>query len=284
MIYHDMPMLDYMKLRGFSNSVAWRVISQSPHHARYSQTAASKHSDTAAIGTIADMLLLEGNEDGLTLIDADSWRKADTKAQRDAAYAEGKTPLLKKDIEPIREMVSSARRFVENSEIKGVFDSGHAQVTLDWDDGGLRCKIRPDYLTDKWHISLKTTDASAKPDSWIRRQLSPMGYGFGVSFYERGLLANNIDVQHRLLVIEQNPPFACSLVAIAPSKKAIEDARVERAIAIWRKCKELGKYPSYSTQTHYAEASPWELADHEEQENDDSAFFTDKELEGGIPL
>lgn len=283
-ITHDLPMPEYLKMRGFSSSVAWRAMSQSPFHARYSQTAPSDYSAAADVGTIAHRILLEGHEDGITLIDADDWRTKAAKEQRDAAYAEGKTPILAGKMDAIRYMVGAARKFVEQSEIAGVFDTGNAEVTATWDDDGLPCKIRPDYLTDKWHISLKTTPGSANPPSWIRRQLSPMGYDFGLAFYARGLLANGIDVQHRLLVIEQNPPHGCSLIALAPSKADIADAMVEQAIQIWKRCKATGVYPSYSFQTHYAEASPWELAEAEERENDDSAFFNDEELKGGVPL
>lgn len=265
-VQHDLPMAEYLKMRGFSNSVAWRVISQSPFHARYSQTAPSEESGVADVGTIAHRVLLEGHENGIALIDADDWRTKAAKELRDAAYAEGKTPLLARKMEPIRDMVAAAHKFVAQSEIAGVFDSGHAEVTADWNDDGLVCKIRPDYLTDKWHISLKTTPGSANPASWMRRQLTPMGYDFGLMFYERGLLANNIDVQHRILVIEQEPPYGCCLIGLAPSKRDVAERAVEQAIAIWRTCKAKDEYPGYSTHTHYAEASPWELADAEERE------------------
>ncbi len=278
-----LPMQDYMKMRGFSNSVAWRVITQSPFHARYSQTAPREEAGVADIGTIAHKILLEGSEEGIALIDADDWRTKAAKELRDAAYAEGKTPLLERKMEPIRDMVAAARKFVAQSEIAGVFDTGNAEVTIDWNDDGLPCKIRPDYLTDQWHISLKTTPGSANPASWIRRQLTPMGYDFGLMFYERGLLANNIDVDHRLLVIEQEPPYGCCVVALAPSKREIAGNMVHRAIQIWKNCKATGVYPCYSTETHFAEAAAWEHTEALERENDDGAFFSDAETEGGIP-
>lgn len=266
----NLPMSDYLKMRGFSSSVAHRVITQSPFHARYSQTAPRDDSGVADIGTIAHRILLEGHEDGIALIDADDWRTKAAKEARDTAYAEGKTPLLARKMEPIRDMVAAARKFVAQSEIAGCFDRGDAEVTLDWDDDGLPCKIRPDYLTDDWHLSLKTTPGSANPASWIRRQLTPMGYDFGLEFYRRGLRANGIgeECQHRILVIEQEPPYGCSLIALAPSKRDIAERAVEQAIALWKRCKATGEYPCYSTQTHYAEATTWELADAEEREID----------------
>lgn len=266
MISFNLPMADYLALDAFSSSVAFRVVTQSPYHARYSQIAPENYCKTADIGTAAHKILLEGTEDGIVLIDAPDWRTNAAKAERDAAYAECKIPLLVHQIDAIRAMVNSVRSFVEKTEIAKVFGSGNAEVSIHWDEGGLLCKARPDYLSDDWHISLKTTSASANPALWIRRQLTPMGYDFGLAFYERGLKANGVKVQHRLLVIEQNPPYGCSLIALGPDKKAISTALVQQSIETWKRCVETGEYPGYPTDTHYAEATPWELAEAEERE------------------
>jgi hypothetical protein len=90
-----------------------------------------------------------------------------------------------------------------------------------------------------------------------------MGYDFSLRFYHRGLLANDLDVEGRILVIEQKPPFGCSLFALSPGKVAIADAMVEHAIKLWGECIKTGMYPSYTTETAWVEVMPWELADAE---------------------
>lgn len=260
-ITHDLSMTDYLALDALSSGAAFRALTQSPLHARHYQTTASDNSKVADIGTVAHRMLLEGHENDIVWVEADDWRTNAAKAVRDEAYLCGKTPLLVKQADGIRTIVSAAKAFLETTECAGVLGSGQAEVTVEWDEKGVACKARPDYLTTDWHLSVKTTSASANPTTWARRQLTPLGYDFSLMFYRRGLIANGIDVKHRLLVIEQSEPFGCALVALDPSKQAMCETMVIQALQIWQKCQKAGEYPGYSRETHYAEALPWELAE-----------------------
>jgi hypothetical protein len=44
---------------------------------------------------------------------------------------------------------------------------------------------------------------------------------------------------------------------------------VERAIRTWAECVAAGKWPSYENHIHYAEATSWQLAQHEAELQDD---------------
>lgn len=265
----NIPMADYLAIDAFSSGIAHRVITQSPRHALYSRVAPRGPSTVSNKGEIAHKLLLEGNEDGIVSVAADNWKTKAAQTERDTAYAEGKIPILDREMPPIRVMVSAAKNCVaESSEIAGVFEDGNPEVTVTWDDDGLPCKIRPDFLSNQWHISVKTTNVvgGANPRYWTRTQLTPSGYDMQMQFYRRGLIANGIDVEHRFLVIEQNPPYGCSIIALAPNKAAIADVDVERSINIWRECLATNVFPGYPTGTFWAEAASWELAAAEERE------------------
>lgn len=265
-VQFGISMADYLSLDGLSSGVARETIAKSPFHAKYLKYGRDMWSKPATAGTIAHQLLLEGNEDGIVLVDAADWRTNAAKEARNAALADGKNPILIHQIEDIRRMVNAARVAIDQSELAGIFGSGQPEVTVDWEDNGIVCKARPDYLTKDWHISVKTTEASAEPVSWVRRQMNPNGYDFGLAFYKRGLEKNDIRVEHRLLVIEQNPPFGVSILALTASKWAIADALVDEAIKTWAKCLETATFPGYANKTHWAEATPWELAEAEERE------------------
>jgi hypothetical protein len=176
--------------------------------------------------------------------------------------------LLKGEMEPIRTMVNRAKWFVEQSELAGIFDNGKPEVTVEWDDNGLPCKARPDLLSDDFHLSVKTTNhiGGAHPAYFSRHTLGSNGYDFAQMFYRRGLEKNDIYVEHRILVIEQQKPHGCCIVKLSAGKEAIAGADVERAIATWRECESSGHYPGYSYDTFEAEATPWELAAAEERE------------------
>lgn len=266
-IQFDLAMSDYLAMDALSSGVAHRVINQSPLHALNSKTF-RKPSAQSNIGELCHRLLLEGHEENIVLIDAENFLTKAAKTERDQAYKDGKVPILARDMAPIRTMVAMAKHFVEQTEIAGIFESGRPEVTVTWDEDGLLCKARPDWLSDEWHLSVKTTNvlAGANPASFSRKTLTPQGYDFNLEFYRRGLEKNGINVQHRILVIEQNKPHGCCLIALEPNKAAIAAADVERAIGIWRECEKTNTFPAYPTETFWAEALPWEMAEAEERE------------------
>lgn len=268
MIKYDVPMADYLAMDALSSGVAFKAINLSPAHALHYKTTERNHKD-ADRGQIIHQLLLEGHEENLVPIDAEDWRTKAAKEARDAAYAENKFPILAKEVEGIRESVKRALAFIETTELKGIFGNGHAETTVEWDEDGMLCKARPDYLKlDRdgtgWHISVKTTSASADPLTWSRRQMAT-GYDFSMAFYDRGLRANGMNVEHRFLVIEQTAPFGVAVFALAPAKAALADADVERAIRLWHRCLETNSFPGYSNRTHWVEPRPFEIADAEER-------------------
>lgn len=266
-IYYDISMPDYLAIEALSSSLAVKAVTESPRHAlQYS--AERRQSNVADKGTVAHKLLLEGNEGGIVEIDAMDFRKNETKALRDEAYAAGKIPLLTEQMKGVRRMVVAAKQYIEQGELATAFETGKPEVTVIWEEKGVLCKARPDLLSDGFHVSVKTTAASASGPLWARRTMTPSGYDIGLQFYQRGLKANGIDVQHRFLVIEQNAPYGCSVIALEPNKRVICDTFVDDAIRVWGECLENNNFPAYSPLTYFAEATPWELAAAEEREYD----------------
>lgn len=265
-IRQNIPMADYLATPALGSGTALRTINQSPFHAKYHQENERDNSKVADIGIVAHRMLLENSEDGIKWIEADDWRTKAAKEIRDQAYSDGQIPLLFKQQRNIRAMVDAARHFINCSEVREMLTDGNPEVTVEWDDNGVLCKARPDYLSDNFHVSVKTVNGITSPAAWIRYQLSSCGYDFGLQFYERGLIANGVDVGHRILVIDQVAPYGCFLVGLDPAKKAICDSNVDRAIRTWGECVTSGIFPGFETRTMFAEPTPWELAEAEERE------------------
>jgi hypothetical protein len=262
-IQHGLDMSSYLAMDALSSTVAFEVVNRSPFHAKYKKTSGALWAKTADIGTVAHKMILENSEEGIVLVDAADFRTKAAQQARDEAYSEGKTPILAHQLDEIRRMVNAARASIADSELAVEFGKGDAEVSIDWEDHGITCKARPDYLTERFHISLKTTAASAEPSVWSRRQLGPSGYDFQLAFYDRGLRKNGIQVKHRLLVVEQNPPYGCCVIELGSDKRTIAEARVDQAIKTWAKCLASAKFPGYLP--HVAEATPWEIAEAEEK-------------------
>lgn len=295
-IHDGVSMNDYMLHHGLSSSRCTTILQYSPFHAYHGME--SEPSEASETGTAIHDGLLEGI-DRIVAIEADDWRTKAAKEAREAARAEHKIPMLARKVAQIMAAIDAAKRYVASSEISGVFDDGKPEQTVIWKEGEMICKARPDWLTTDRSILLhvKTTAGSANPDAWIRNQLTSCGYDVAAMFYARGLGNLLWDVARArddaagkaimdklketlsvFLVIEQNPPYGCSLVGLSPAMQDLASRKVDRAIRTWQRCKKTGKYPAYPSRIAYADPKPWELAEEETQE------FTEAEMEGGIPL
>lgn len=306
-ILKSVPMQDYILDRlgdqpTLSASLAHLLLAQSPLHAKWAHPKLSPayeqdNAERADIGSVAHELLV-GGESRIVEVMFDDYRKNEAKAARDAAYAEGKIPVLSAKLAAVHAMVKVAREFIPESEIAGPLEGADAEVTVVWQEmflaegGSMKsrrqdnvwCRARPDWLSAdrRWHISYKTTQGSAEPSAWIRNHLSPDGHDVAALFYEQGIghVGGNKDVETIFLVQEQNAPYACSLVGLDPAMRDLASRKVNRAINLWAQAMASGEWPCYPAQVHYAEPMPWDEARFEER----GYMFTNKELEGGIPL
>lgn len=266
-IYPDMPMAEYLSIKALSSGVCHTILAESPMHALYRQQYPRESSEESDIGTAFHDAFLEG-VDRIVEIDAKDWRTNAAKDARDAARAQGKIPMLAHKVGALKTMIESARNYLAQSELPTLMQDGKPELTLIWKENDILCKARPDFLKTDGSIclSVKTTKGSANPESWIRTQL-PL-YDTAAAFYEAGIRAT-YKIEHTRVVhfvIEQMPPYSCSLIALDPAWQALAQQKLSIALAIWQRCIETGKYPAYPTQIAYAEPKPWMLAEAEEQE------------------
>jgi len=271
-LHFGVPMGDYLALPAAGSSTLATLYSQSPYHAWHQSylnpSRQPEESEQADAGTIAHALLLEGSEDCLSIIDAPDWRTKAAKELRDAAYAAGKTPILAGKIQPIREMVGVVRRYIEASEIAGIFGNGNSEVTGLWEENDAQFRLRADFLSADQSVilDLKTTATSANPEAFIRQVIS-MGYDVQAALYSRGIeKLTGKRPKFVFLVAENKPPHACSLVGLAPSMLDLAERKVDQAIAQWSDCLKARKWPAYPTRICWAEAPSWELAKFEERQ------------------
>ena len=288
-IYSHVEMQDYLDLDALSSGICHTLLSQSPAHARYRQLHPTASTPAMDLGTVAHQLLLEGNENRVVLVAADDWRTKAAREGREAAYAAGRLPLLAKTMDEVRVMVDVANAFIETSEISGVFAHGDPEMTLVWDEGNVRCKARPDWLSESRSVIVhfKTTGSSANPETF-RDRLVEMGYDLAAAFYDRAL--RNVTgrdpsrISSVFLIQETSAPYACSLMDLAPSLKEIAVVKVEHAIQAWTQCVSTQHWPAYPTRTCYIEARSWQITRAAEDAlawNDHEAYERLIELGGG---
>lgn len=253
-----------------SASIAKILISQSPAHARaqhprlnpdYVATTEDKYD----VGTAAHKLLLEG-ESVIEVVNADNWRTKAAAEARDLARAHGRIPLLAHQTADVYAMVAATRAQLEAVDARpALFTDGQPERTLVWDEQGVKCRARLDWLRDDMAAidDFKTTSRSANPDGWTRSTLFNIGCDIQAAFYLRGLAAVRGPVvagmaDFRFVVQETYAPYALSVISLGPDVLALADAKVDHAIKTWKRCLETDVWPAYPTQICWAELPAWE--------------------------
>lgn len=263
---HQCSMAEYLALPYVSASLLNTLLCQSPFHAKHERdNRADDATEASDTGTAIHDALLEG-VDRIIPLDYPDWRTKAAKEARAQVRADGRIPMLMHKAVIVEKAVMAAKAFIANSELAGIFDSGRPEQTILWHenpDDSMMCKCRPDWLGDEWILHVKTTQGSAQPESWIRNQLVPMGYDVAACFYERPPEMEGR--QSVFLVIEQQEPHGCSLIALAPGMHEMADAKVNRALATWAQCVASGKYPAYPSRIAWAEPPNWMIQQEEEQ-------------------
>jgi hypothetical protein len=150
-----------------------------------------------------------------------------------------------------------------------LFTDGKPEQTLLWEEDGVMCKARLDWLRSDLATvdDLKTTSRSARTEAYARR-LSDFGADLQAAFYLRGLAHLFPDARptFRWAVIETQPPYALNVISPGADMLELGRAKVERALRTWRECLERNSWPGYGQSVAYAELPPWEEARFLEQE------------------
>jgi hypothetical protein len=215
------------------------------------------------LGTAIHSLFLQGI-DLVHLVPADSWRKKEHREERDDARARGKIPMLEKQWDDVARMLDALRLQVAKLPIKPPpFTGGAPEQTIVWDEDCVKCRARLDWLHDGALTidDLKTTSASAEPDAW-RKTMYGMGADIQAAFYVRGVQAvyGVTFCDFRWIVAETYPPYALSVIDLAPSALALANEKVEHALAVWKRCLERDEWPGYPARVASVDAPGWEEA------------------------
>lgn len=260
--YHADIMADRPTL---SSSIARILIAESPAHAyanhpRLNSAYAPPVEQKFDIGTVVHQLLLDENA-RVEVIHFDSWRTKESQQCADAARAAGKTPLLAKDWARAQEIADAIRVQVAGLDVDPpLLTDGQPEQTLTWEENGVACRARLDWLRDDRAAidDIKTTSKSASPDTWSRTVFS-MGYDVQAAFYLRGVKAvTGAEPEFRLAVCETSPPYALAVIGMSPAALALANDKLDWALGVWQKCLADDSWPGYAKRVAYAVPPSWE--------------------------
>jgi hypothetical protein len=216
----------------------------------------STYSRTADRGSAAHSELLGDGE--IVWIKADAYRSNDAKAARDAAYADGKIPMLVKEKAAIEAMAEAAR-----DALKRRFGSLDflPEQTLIWNENGVWHKSRPDIRYPDLNVVVEfKTSTSANPEDFKRNVMFKMAYDNQAGMCCRGHDQLGLGRPRFFWLVEEvEAPHFCSLIEATDELLFNAERKIEWAQPIWRNCLETGHWPDYIDEDFTATPPPWEL-------------------------
>jgi hypothetical protein len=228
------------------------------------------------IGTASHALLLEGI-DTIAVIEAEDWRTNAAKKERDEAYKQGRTPLLRHQYDGAKAMVDVALQSIYGCKELKITDlraDGDSELSWFWkerapgggEDQEIWLRVRPDWISKdrKLLLDYKTTGLSANPTDWGRQAVN-MGYDIQDSLYCRGVKAiegiyEKLDPKMVFLIQEDHEPYLCSFVGLPPDFLELGKSKVEFGMAIWQECLSSGIWYGYPSQVCWANLPSWASA------------------------
>lgn len=249
-VYHADPCPE----PSLSASIAKLLLTTTPAHARLAHprlNPAHVEDDAAKFdaGRAIHSAFLTG-VDVLSVVAADSWRTNAAKAARDQIRSNGRIPVLTDQYDRLMATLRLMQGKIEQLEDRPLpFTDGCAEQTLVWQEDGIWCRARLDWLRDdREYVDDLKTVASANPGDGFGqfgRAVETLGHYVQDAFYRRGCRALfGIDPTFRFVAVELDGPgiTCCSL---SEAYRAVGDAAVSRAINLWRDCLQRNDWPGF---------------------------------------
>ena len=128
---------------------------------------------------------------------------------------------------------ATAQRMAEHA--KPFFGDGQAEISFFWEEDGILCGCRPDWIQDGIIYDLKTTGRTLDDFHWDARKYF---YDCQSVWYMRGVEQYMPVSTFRFIVVEKNPPFGVRTFEFEDLARGKE--MVERGLNIYRQCTESG--------------------------------------------
>lgn len=205
----------------------------------------------------------------LVVIDADDYRSKAARAERDAAYAEGATPLLRAEHEQVQGMAAGLRSHPVAGNLLRP-GQGEPELTLAWvdDETGVWCRAMLDWTTRTTAGQLLTVDyktaKSAAPGA-IARAVADYGYHQQDAWYLDGVTAVGL-ADHPVFVFvfqEKNPPYLITICQLDPETRDRGRVLNHKARDTYRRCTDTGQWPGYTDDVISVSLPPWAAARHQ---------------------
>ena len=251
-----------MNVIGKSLMHAWRSHPRSPMSEPYTLGTAADR------GSAAHALLFGGK--AITPIVADDYRSGAAREARDQARAQGRIPMLQKDVEGLSLMIGPAQeRFAALHggaylcEQSAIWRSGSTEA------GWRRARMDTLSPSRTLIVDYKTTEGAVDALSCERR-IADMGLQIQAAAYVEAVETLHPELMGRVRFVfqwqEQKAPYALSPpIEMSEAFMSLGRAQWQAACRLWDLALKHGSFPGYSPHPHLACPPPWELSRWEER-------------------
>lgn len=212
-------------------------------------------------GSAAHELAL-GAGAGIVVVDADDWRTNAAKEQRDAAHAEGKTPILVKDYVVVAAMAAALKVHPIASALLDA-KRGKPEQALIWQDKntGVWCRALVDFLRDpvagQRIVATEYKSARNASPEGIARAVWDYGYHQRAAWYLRGIRTLLGDAALVFIFQEKTPPYLVTCAELTAIALRHGDDLNKQALEIYARCTEAGRWPGYSDEIEPVSLPGW---------------------------
>jgi hypothetical protein len=246
-VYHADP------VPGGSLSVSGAKLLLSPStpaHYRH-RMANPEHKDIFDYGTAAHSIILEGDESRLVVVDKPDWRTKEAQEAKAAAHAKGKTPLLTKDLDQVREMAEVQKAHAVAGKL---FLNGKPEQSAFWPDPqtGVWRRARFDWLppiTPGKRLIIPDYKTAVSADAQkFAKSAADFRYHMQDPWYLDAILDMGLatDVAFVFVVQEKTAPYAVNVIELSPQYRALGRDLNRRAIETYAHCKATNTWPAYT--------------------------------------
>lgn len=259
---YDLPAAEYhadpVPEGSLSQSRA-KVLLQEAGPARFKHLEAEpEHKPEYDLGTAAHAVVLGKGAERLVLVDAKDYKTKAAQEQRDAAYAEGLTPVLPHQMQLAEDMAAALAKHPRAMEVL----SGQSEVAAFYRrPDGLWLRGQMDKYAPGSHIGDYKTCADASSRG-ITAAAWKYGYYIQAPWYRRLVLwLTGESLPYRLVFQEKTAPFLVSVWEVPADYLAKGEADMDEAISIYQQCVAANRWPGYPDEIQTLSPPDWALDD-----------------------